>query len=836
MRYFILPIILLNFFLSGIAQQDSTTIIVADSSNNEEELNFSNPRQLEIAEIIVNGPQFLDKNVLVMLSGLSVGEKIIIPGDRISDAIRKLWKQGLFTNIQLIATKVEDGKIWLQFNLEERPRLSKFTFRGIKKSEIDDLREKIAIVKGQVLTQNVIKLAESKIKDYFIDKGFYNVDINMVERADSLVANSVTLFININKGSKVKIRQIEIEGNQLLSDAKVRKAMKETKQKRWYGLFKPSKFQEPLYEEDLKKIVVAYNAKGFRDARVVSDSIYKIDNKLIGIKIKVFEGQKFYFRNINFVGNSKYTAAQLNAVLGINKGNVYNQALLDERLNMSQNNRDITSLYMDDGYLFFQVNPVEVNVEGDSIDLEIRINEGKQARINRITVLGNTKTNDKVIMRELRTRPGELFSRSDIIRTQRELSQLGYFNPEKMNVIPKPNPADGTVDIDYIVEEKPSDQIELSGGFGAGQIIGTLGVSFNNFSTRNFFKKNAWRPLPAGDGQRLSVRAQSTGRFFQSYNLSFTEPWLGGKRPNSLTASIFYSLQSNGEKRDSENRQFIGITGFSLGYGRQLKVPDDYFSLYAELSLQQYELKRWPQFIFSTGLSNNYSVRISISRNSIDAPIFPRSGSQTTLTVKATPPYSTTGIVPIDFSTATVQDVYRWAEYHKWKFTSSWFMPLHKNVVLYSKIGLGFLGFYNKRIGATPFERFYLGGSGLTNFALDGREIIALRGYDDNSLSPQTGGTFINKYTSEMRFLVSPNPNATVYLLGFVEGGNTWNRFVDFNPFDIYKSAGVGVRIFLPMFGMLGLDWGRRFDDVLRVPGMQRSQVHFTIGFNMGEL
>lgn len=804
------------------------------SSTQNIEIDYSNPREYEIGGITIEGVKFLDKNVLIMLSGLTVGDKIAVPGDKISDALRKLWEQGLFADLKIKVKSIQGELIFLEIEAEERPRLSKFTFKGAKKSEIDDLRESIAIIKGQVLTQNIVTTARTKITNYFYNKGYFNVQVNMISKPDSALPNNVVLYMNIDKGKKVKIQNIEFSGNNGMSDSKLRKAMKETKKKRIYGLFKQSKFIEDNYEADKKNIIAAYNAKGYRDATITKDSVYRVNDKMVNIRISIEEGRKFYFRNIEWIGNSKYSSKLLSSVLGIEKGDVYDQKLLDERLNMSANGRDISSVYLDNGYLFFSINPVEVLVEGDSIDLEMRIIEGKQARINRVTVVGNTKTNDHVIIRELRTKPGELFSRSDIIRTQRELSQLGYFNPEKMNVVPKPNPADGTVDIEYTVEEKPNDQIELSGGWGAGRIVGTLGVTFNNFSAKKFFKKDAWRPLPAGDGQKLSLRAQSTGIWFWSYNASFTEPWLGGKKPNSLTVSHFHSVQSNGEKKGSENRQSIAVTGGSIGLGRRLKVPDDFFTMYTELTYQHYELNKWPQFIFSSGSSNNFSGKVVISRNSISDPIFPVSGSQTSLTIAATPPYSL--FSGKNYNEVTPQEKYKWAEYHKWKFTSAWYLGLTKNLVIYTKVGMGFLGFYNKNIGTAPFERFYLGGSGLFNFQLDGREIIALRGYDDNSLSPTTGAAFINKYTSELRFRVSPNPNAMVYLLGFVEAGNTFSRIDNYNPFNVYKSAGVGVRIFLPMFGMLGLDWGNRFDDVPRLPNMQKSQIHFTIGFNLGEL
>jgi outer membrane protein insertion porin family len=815
-----------------------------------EDLSFDNPRDYEIGGITVSGTEFLDKNVLVMLSGLMVGQTVTIPGPVISKSIDNLWEQGLFSDVKLYATKVQGNVIYLNFHLEERPRLSKFSFKGVRKTEADDLRGQLKIIRGQVVTQNTLANSTATIKKYYVDKGYLNAEVSIKEQPDSMLKNNVVLTFIVEKKEKVKIANIVFSGNEHLKSSALRRYMKDTKQRRWYNIIKSSKFIEDNLEKDLEKVIAKYNSKGYRDAQIVRDSVYRLNEKFVNIEIDVKEGNQFYFRDITWVGNSKHTTKELNNILGISKGDIYNQATLEARLFMNPNGRDVTSLYMDDGYLFFQAVPVEILIENDSIDLEIRLYEGKQATINKVTVVGNTKTNDHVIMREIRTKPGQLFSRSDIIRTQRELAQLGYFDQEKLGVNPKPNPSDGTVDIEYVVEERPSDQVELSGGWGANRIVGTLGVSFNNFSAKNIFKKNAWRPLPAGDGQRLSIRAQTTGVWFQSYNASFTEPWLGGKRPNSLSVSVYHSIQTNGEKKkvtindvevDNENRQHVNITGVSVGLGRRLQWPDDYFTLYQEASFQHYEMKKWPSFLFSTGIANNLSYKVSVSRNSIDAPIYPRKGSQTTLTVQLTPPYSLFQRDSLnnpvkDFSGYSLQDRYRWIEYHKWKFTTSWFTNLAGNLVLNTKAGFGFLGYYNQGLGYAPFERFYLGGSGLTGFALDGREIIALRGYDDQSLSPQVGGTIISKYTLELRYPISLNPNATVYLLGFTEAGNTWNNIREYNPFSVKRSAGVGVRVFLPMFGLLGLDWGHRLDEIPSLPTMQKSQVHFTIGFNLGEL
>ncbi|HVA98247.1 MAG TPA: POTRA domain-containing protein, partial [Bacteroidia bacterium] len=787
----------------------------------------------------------------------------------------------------------------------ERPRLSKFTFTGLKKSEADDLRDKLKLVRGKVVTDYLIANIINTVKDHFKDKGFMNAKVSVKEVTDSTlvrggaesdnatkpknegnvnghgnqygqgqegdqehhqkpkdenhiaggISTGVILYINVDKGQKIKIKNIVFYGNKALSARKLRHAMKDTKQKRWYNVFNSSKYLVDNLKKDEGNIIDAYNAIGYRDAKIVKDSVYKVGENLVNIVININEGGKYYFRNITWIGNSKYSDKTLSSVLGIKKGDVYNQSLLNDRLTMNPNGTDVSSLYMDNGYLFFQVTPVEVNVQNDSIDLEMHIYEGKQAIVNKVTVTGNTKTNDRVIYREIRTKPGQLFRRSDVMRTQRELAQLGFFDPEKMTVTPIPHQADGTVDINYGVVEKPSDQISLSGGWGAGTIVGTVGLTFNNFSARNFFHGDAWRPLPSGDGQKLSLQAQANGINYQSYNASFTEPWLGGRKPNSLTVSIYHSIQSNGNPKTivvngvteaNPARADITINGLSIGLGKRLKFPDDYFTLYQEVALQKYILNNYASvFSYSSGISYNLSYKLALSRNSIDRPIFTSSGSQITLSGQWTPPYS--AFSPnTDYSAETAAQKFKFVEYQKYKFTVSWFTPLTKlrapegkeahNLVFNARAGFGFLGMYNSQIGLSPFQRFYLGGSGLTGYNIDGREIIALRGYDDQSLSPTTGAAMICKYSMELHYPISLNPQATVYVLAFADAGNTWMTFQQFDPFSVYRSAGVGVRIFLPMFGLLGFDYGWRLDNVPSAPTMQKSQFEFTIGTSMGEL
>ncbi|GAB4277249.1 MAG: POTRA domain-containing protein [Marinilabiliales bacterium] len=811
--------------------------------NDNIDIDYNNPKKYEIGGITVSGIKYLDQNVLINLSGLSVGDVIEIPGEEITNAITKLWKQGLFSDVKITLTKVVDNLAFIDIYLQEQPRLSKFTFTGIKKSEADDLKEMLKLSRGNQVTENLIKRSENIIKDFFIDKGYYFVDVNCVIEDDTTLLNNVILKININKNNRIKINDIVFEGNHNLSEGKLRRAMKETKVKRWYNIFKASKFIDNEYKNDKNKIIEKYNENGYRDAVIVKDTVYQYDDKSLNILITIDEGRKYYFRNITWVGNTKYKSSYLSSLTAIKKGDVYNQKQLEDNLYMNPNG--VFSLYQDNGYLFSSITPVEVKIENDSIDIEMRVYEGKQARINEVKVTGNTKTNDHVIIREIRSKPGDLYNRSDITRTIRELATLGYFNPEKLDLSPTPDPVSGTVDLDYIVEEKPSDQVELSGGWGARMIVGTLGVSFNNFSARNFFKKDAWRPLPSGDGQRLSLRAQSNGKYYQAYNMMFMEPWLGGKKPNSLSVNVYRTILTNGKDKWIRNDpdtidkylnpdyQSMKITGVSVGLGTRLKWPDDYFTLYGELSLQQYDLNNYSYrniFSFNKGISNNFSFKMIFARNSVDAPIFPRRGSTFSISAQLTPPYSL--LNNKDYLNMSDEEKYKWIEYHKYKLNASWFTNLARNLVLNTRAEFGYLAMYNSDYGPSPFEGFNLGGDGLVTYNLYGMETIALRGYENGSLTPDDGGNLYDKFTMELRYLISPNPNATLYALAFLEGGSAWYDFKRFNPFDIHRSAGVGVRIFLPMFGKLGVDWGYGFDPVFGNENLGKSQFHFIIGQN----
>lgn len=861
----------LFFFLINVNLQSVAQVQIGGSEDII--YDYSNPKEYEIGGITVSGVQYYDNNSIIALTGLAVGDKIKVPGEAITSAIQKLWSQNLFEDIQISASKTEGKLIFLNIDLKERPRLSRFSITGVRKSEADEIRDDIKLSRGDIVTEHLLINTEHLILKRFRNKGFFNAKVDIRQEKDTTLANSLILFINVTKNKKIKINEIYFEGNNEVTKSKLIRSFKETKEKfRFYPfekidtffvhvvsnfqeyrqkdllevasdyfservklrIFKSSKFIAEDYETDKLSIISQYNAKGYRNARVLSDTIYKVSDRLINIGIRVEEGNQFHFRNINWVGNTLYTDEYLSSILDIKKGEVYNQKTLESNLMFNPSGLDVYSLYLDDGYLFFSANPVEVNVENDSIDIEIRINEGKQARINKITIVGNTRTNDNVIMRELRTVPGQLFSRADIIRSQRELAQLRYFNQETIGINPKPNPIDGTVDIEYTVEETSSDQLELSGGWGAGMVVGTIGVSFNNFSTKKFFDTKSWRPIPSGDGQKISIRAQSNGSWYQAYSASFTEPWLGGKKPNAFSVSAYHSVQSNGLARSNEGRQSIDINGVSVSLAQRLKWPDDYFILSQGVSFQNYVLNNYSSiFSFSDGYSNNVSYQVSLSRNSIDAPIYPRKGSEIGLSLQVTPPYSLFKNID-DYSEVSDQDKYRWLEYHKWKFNASWYANIVENLVASLRFKFGYLGAYNNDIGVSPFERFYLGGDGLSGFALDGRELIGMRGYGNNTLTPKSsqgyiGASVYTKYTGEIRYPVSLNPSATIYLLTFVESGNTWSHFNEFNPFKMYKSAGFGVRVFLPMFGVLGLDWGYGFDDVPGVPGASKGQFHFSI-------
>ncbi len=793
-------------------------------------MDYSRSRIYEIAEITVSGVEFLQKEVLISLSGLYTGQLITIPGNDITNVVQKFWNQGLFADVKITATKIEGGKIWLDIYLKERPRLSRLTIHGLKKGETTDLTEKLNIKTGSQVTDDLLNNIRRIIRQHFVEKGFMNTDIRMVQKDDSVRINMVALDVHVDKNARVKIEELFITGNEAFTTKRLRRVMKDTK-KRNINIFKASKLIRKKFEDDKKKLIEFYNEHGYRDAEVLSDSVAIVSDNRINLYLSLYEGNKYYFGDIRWLGNTVYPSEVLSRVLGINKGDVFNQSIFDKRLIMAED--AVNSLYLDYGYLFFNVDPVEVRIYGDTIDYEMRIYEGKPATINNIVIEGNTKTNEHVIRRELRTRPGDLFSKQDIIRTVRELAQLGHFDPEKIEPDPIPNPADGTVDIRYRLVEKANDQLELSGGWGMGMLVGTLGLRFSNFAASRITDPKAWRPIPSGDGQTLSLRAQSNGRYYQAYNVSFIEPWFGGKKPNSFSVSLYHTIMNNSYYWGQISDQYLKISGASLGLGRRLAWPDDYFSLFNEFSYQRYKLEDWQgYFLFANGTSNNFSFTTNFGRNSVDQPIYPRRGSNFSLSLQVTPPYSI--IRNQDFTNAIDEDKYRWIEYHKWKFKTDYYTSLAGNLVLYTRAHFGYLGFYNKTIGPSPFEGFDLGGDGLTGYNLYGRETIALRGYENGSLTPlingNKSGNVYTKYTLEIRYPFTLNPSATVFGLAFMEAGNAWFAIEDFNPFLVKRSAGIGLRAFLPMFGLLGIDWGYGFDEIPGKPGVNKSQFHFTIG------
>ncbi len=785
-------------------------------SQGNDDISYLNPKEYIIGGTTVSGAQFLDKDVLITISKLTTGERITVPGDATSNAIKNLWAQGLFDDVQLSITDIKSDSVFFDIFVVERPRLSKIELKGLRKGEKEDVSEKLNDKTGKVVNENLLNTTTNIIKKYFNEKGYLYTEVSIARQKDTSEANSVTLKVTVNKNERVKVNRITIEGNKDFKASQLKKYLKKTKEKAWFRIFGSGKFLQEKYEEDKLKLISKMHEKGYRDAEIIKDTIIPHDRKTIDINIKLYEGPKYYFGNITFAGNAKYPSRFLEEVLSIKKGEVFSEEKLSKKLNGSPNGDDLSSIYLNDGYLTFNADPVQTKVYGDTIGLEIRLYEGPQYTINKIMLKGNELTNDKVVLREIRTKPGQKFSKEAIVRSTREIAQLGNFDDQKTE--PKPiniNPNEGTVDIEYNVVEKPSDQIELSGGFGNGQIVGTLGLTFNNFSARNLFNLKAWKPLPKGDGQKLSIRGQTNGRFYQSYSFSFSEPWLGGKKPIYFGISAFTSMSAS----SSESR--IRMNGLTFSLGQRLKWPDDYFQTNTSLNLQQYKLNNWQNFLFSTGIAYNLNLTQEFSRNSVDAPIYPTSGSNLKLTLQATPPYSLFN--KTNYLTATDQEKYKFTEYYKWKFESQWFQQIAGKLVLKAQAQFGFLGSYNSAVGQSAFERFKLGGDGMQGFEfLQGSEVIAMRGYTNNAVIPvgsspnarNAGSPIFNKYVLELRHPITLNQSATVFVLAFAEGGNTWNSFKEFTPFNIRRSAGVGARVFLPIFGLLGIDYGYAFDKI----------------------
>ncbi len=880
------------------------TIVVADAwgqfrrrdrnqttpSTTDPTLNYANPAEYTIAGIEVTGINVLDKNAMISISGLKVGDKVKIPGDDITGAIRKIWKYGLVGDVTIEVTKVEGTDVWLTIVLAERSRLTAFYFTGINKTQESSLNDDIDLIRGRIVNDAMIRNTELAVKKFFVKKGFLNAEVRITQEKDTLAADGIRLKIAVDPKSKVRINAITFAGNDAIEDAPLKRRLKKTKEHARFTLhrallkgifdadtysgerrqldwkdvkaffnknvklnvFAGSKFIPSDYDDDKDRLIAFYNSKGYRDAEIIADSLYKFDDGSVNLHFKIHEGPKYYFRDIIWTGNYVYNDRQLDAVLGIQKGDVYNKELIEKKLTFNPKGLDISGLYMDDGYLFFQVDPVEVAVHGDSIDVEMRIFEGEQATINQVTIAGNDRTSDHVIRRELYTIPGQKFSRSDIIRTQQGLSQLGYFAPDKVSPNLVPNPAKGTVDIEWQVEEQSNDQIELSGGWGGFYgFVGTLGLSFNNFSVRNIPHLKKWKPLPVGDGQRLQIRFQANGKQFQSYSFSFTEPWLGGRKPHSFTVSLNSSVMRTlyGFTSLSDVDPMLKVNSATLGLGRRLEWPDNFFTLMNSLSYTQYTLRDYNSGLgFSDGVANSIYLNTTLSRNSVNEIMYPSKGSSLSLSVQLTPPHSLWRDVDYADPDLSPAARYKWTEFHKWMFDAKYYIPLDgkEKLVLEAKAHFGFIGAYNSRSGVTPFERFYLGGDGLAggfNSFLLATEIIGLRGYENNHITPPdyanfqqsardqiVGGIVYDKFGLELRYPVTTGNAATIYGFVFTEAGNNWNNYEDFNPFSLYKSAGFGARIFMPAFGLIGLNWAYGFDTLPGATDPSGSQFHFTIG------
>ncbi len=852
-------------------------------AQNTDAIQYARPIEYEIGGIEVKGTRYLDPNSLISLTGLKVGDRIKVPGESISMAIKKLWKHGLVTNVVIRQQKIENGKIYLLIELTERPRMSKFQFSGINKTQKTDLSESLTLYRGKVLTDAILKNTENTVKKYFIEKGFLNCEVKTKQVPDTTLRNHVILHIDVDKKAKVKIDRINIYGADLVSAQKMKAKMKNTKERLRFSLFsdilyrvfhlnlksfftekkdmsngvftdylarhvnlnifKPSKFIAADFKEDKASLISYLNSKGYRDAIILSDSVYATGPGTVSIDINVDEGRKYYFRNITWTGNYVYSDEQLARILGIKKGDVYDKEELDTRLTMNPKGDDITGLYMDNGYLFFNIRPVEVAIDGDSIDIEMRVYEGAQATINKVIISGNDRTNEHVIRRELRTLPGQKFSRSNIIRDQQQLAQMGYFDPEQMEINPIPNPVDNTVDIEYKVVEKPSDQIELSGGWGGFYgFVGTVGLTFSNFSLRNIPHFDKWRPLPVGDGQRLSIRAQANGRQFQSYTFMFSEPWLGGKKPTSFTFSLNSSIQNNDIRFQPAGS--FRVHSATVAIGKRLTWPDNYFTLSTSLTYKLYQLRDYlygrNTLRFTTGDANTVLLTFQLARNSVDNPYYPTNGSNVSFTASFTPPFSKWR--DINYETAAPAEKYKWVEYTKYMVDLKHYVALVGKLVLATNAHFGFMSTYSpKTLEVGPFERFQVGGDGLAgqNFIL-GTDIIGLRGYRNLSIMPEEqysplyngfeGGTIFTKYAMELRYPISTAAAATIYLFVFGEAGNNWDNYSRFNPFNVYKSAGFGVRLFMPAFGLIGLNWGYGFDTLPDETSPSGLQFHFTIG------
>lgn len=882
----VLFFIFLGYAFGAFAQESDTTKVEKESGEVPVISYSLSPKQYKIEDIKVTGVKtYYDDFVLIGFSGLSVGDMITVPGEEITAAVNRFWKHGLFSDVKILASKIQDDKVWLEIRLKQRPRISEVNYNGIKKGEREDLEAKLNLKKGFQITPNLIDRAKIVIQKFFDGKGFKNVDVQIVQKDDVSKEGEVIVDINIDKNEKTKINQIIFTGNSMLRDADLKKAMKKTNEKfawkRWKTsikeMFSTKKFVTEEYEKDKKNIIDKYNELGYRDAVLLADSVINHDEKTVDVYLSISEGQKYYLKDINFVGNTQYPTDQLMAILGMKAGEVYNQKKLNERLTTDDD--AVSNIYYNNGYLFFGADPVEVEVENDSIALEIRIQEGPQATINRIIINGNDRLYEDIVRRELRTKPGMLFSREDLIRSVRELAQMGHFDPENMNPNPVPDAENGTVDIQYNLVSKANDQVEFSAGWGQTGVIGKLSLKFTNFSMKNFLNPSTYKGIiPQGEGQTLTLSGQTNGRYYQAYSVSFMDPWFGGKRPNTLSVSAYFSMQTDVSSNFLSSSSYgmnpyygmygnsmygnsmygnsmygnygnyelaydpdksIKMLGLSVGYGKRLNWPDDYFQFMLTLNYQLYMMKDWAYFLVQNGNSHNVNMELMLQRNSVDNPLYSRRGSQFSVSVSATPPYSLWDGKDYASMADTDQGKFKLIEYHKWKFKAKIFSPLapltvKRTPVLMSRVEYGFLGYYNKN-KRSPFETFYMGGDGMSGYStMYANETIGLRGYENGSLAGNNGyNSYAYAYSRlamELRYPFLLEPTSTIYGLAFVEAGNAWQNLKDFSPFDLKRSAGVGVRIFLPMIGMMGIDWAYGFDKVNGQRTAGGSNFHFIIG------
>ena len=836
------------------------------------EVDYNHPRKYIVGGISVEGNSYLSSQQVINLTGLREGQSITVPSDDVNNIVRNLWLRRFFEDVSLEIDHLSANadSAFFKIVITERPRVSRWTFSGIKSGDKKELQDRLNLRRGGEFTEYVEKTATDIIKRYYAEKGFLNASVNTEIQKDSIVANAIRVNFNVDRGERVRIKDINFIGNEHVSDFKIARAMKKTKSNKIYNFFNSKKFNDKEYLNDKKGAITAFNEAGYRDARLVRDSIYYIEPKRLGIDLVFEEGDRYYFRDISWTGNSVFSSDALNQVLQINKGDVYDVVSMEKRIygGGKQTEMDVSKLYRDNGYLFFNITPVETNIQNDSVDVELRISEGKQATLGNIIINGNDLTSEKVVRRQIFTRPGYLFSQSDFERSIREIASLGQFDAEAIadpntgySIVP--NPSTNTVDIVYNVTEKPSSQLELSGGWGGRTFVATVGVSFNNFSTARLFDKTAWRPVPLGDAQNLAFRFQTNGSYYTALTANFMEPWLFGKKPTSLNISGYYTRATNSNLWLGilSNDEQMEVMGFSASLGTRLKWPDNYFVLYNGLSWQTYRLKNWSYggFIFDTGVSHNISYTVNLMRNSTDQQIYPRQGSDISLSVALTPPFSLLrhadidpvtgsriterdgkpiGWKDINYNNWTVQNRYRWIEYHKWKVSAATYTKIFPalDFVIMTRAQFGYLGYYNRNWGYSPFEGFLLGGDGMSGYMTYGQEIIAMRGYENYRLTPMEtspystsatyAGNVYDKFTVELRYPVILQPQSQIFVLAFLEGGNCWSDIRNFNPFEIKRSAGVGVRIFLPMIGLLGVDWGYGFDD----KQYGGSQFHFVIG------